>query len=108
MVDHEEAALDAALRAATRPVAGDAFERRLLADYDALGLKRAAERRRWFSPGLFAPAGALAGLCAAGYLAGAASVGSVAAIAPSAERYAYIEDALNAALPAAATEEDVW
>lgn len=107
MRDASDQALEALLKSASRPKAGDEFQQRLLADYDRLGMKppRARAGISWL--GLFAPAGALSGLCAIGYFAGVASLGATASSVVE-DRYASLEYAFEESLPAGSGEEALW
>jgi anti-sigma factor RsiW len=107
MRDASDASLDALLKLASRPEAGDALQQRLLAEFDARGFKPARARSGFSWRGIFAPAGAFAGLCAAGYFAGVASLGATASSALE-DRYASLEYAFEEALPAATGEEALW
>ena len=107
MRDASDATLDAALKSASRPEAGEEFQRRLLADFEALGLAPRRSRKGASWVGLFAPAGALAGLCAAGYFAGVASLGATASGVVE-DRFAALDDAFEETLPAESGEEALW
>jgi anti-sigma factor RsiW len=107
MRDADDAALDALLKSASRPEAGDAFQQRLLVDFDAQGLKPQRVRSRFSWRDIFAPAGALAGLCAAGYFAGVASLGATASNGLE-DSYASLEYAFEEVLPATSGEEALW
>lgn len=103
MAREEAVALDAALSSSIVEPAGAALEERILATFEpqrssALGGLRA---RSGF--GRFVPAGALAGLTALGFVAGAASASVTVATADDEALY-YAE----ATLGAAAEEDALW